>query len=333
MSFNIGDVARLAQVSKATVSAVLNDRPGVSAQTRQRVMEVVKKINYRPNPVARSLSLRTTKSIGLVIKEIDNPYFAKVMKGVFDVCSQRGYTVLLGSSEESPETELQSVETLTEQRVDGLIISPLQASSNDLHYLASLIARRFPLVTLGEVKNYTTNVVDIDNVAASYEAVCYLIKRGHGKIAYFSGPAISAYSQDRLEGYRQAHLDHSLPLHKELVYNCGAYVENGLALGKQVFSGEDRPTAVFCFNDLVAIGVIDSVLALGLRVPDDVAVIGFDDIDFARFTRIPLTTVHVPVHEIGARAAELLIRQLDGNNTTYGEKILLNAHFVKRESA
>ncbi|MDZ7319702.1 MAG: LacI family transcriptional regulator, partial [candidate division KSB1 bacterium] len=174
MKVTIADVARMANVSKATVSAVLNNKPTVSPQTRELVNEVIRHLNYRPNEIARSLSIRRTKCIGLVIKEIDNPYFAKVMKGVFDVCCEMGYTVLLGSSELSPNQELKSVQTLTHRHVDGLIISPLQGDDIDFSYLGNLLRENYPLVMLGSVKNYITNTVDIDNVKAAYEAVSYL---------------------------------------------------------------------------------------------------------------------------------------------------------------
>lgn len=333
MDFNIADVARLANVSKATVSAVINNRPGVSPQTRENVLRIIKKLNYRPNLVARSLSVRATKSIGLVIKEIDNPHFARVIKGVFNFYSRQGYTVILGSSEHSPEKEQLSVEALTNQRVDGIIVSPLQSSQSDFGYLAELIARKYPLVTLGEVKNYATNVVDIDNEAAAHKAVSYLISRGHRKIAYLSGPPFSAHSKDRLRGYQQALIDNGLPIDSRFILDAGPYFENGYSRGKQLFSSDDRPTAVFCYNDLVAIGLIQALQELGLRVPEEAAVIGFDDIDFCRFARIPLTTVHVPAYEIGEKAAELLMRQITNRGNGMVEKILLDAYLVKRDSA
>jgi LacI family transcriptional regulator/LacI family repressor for deo operon, udp, cdd, tsx, nupC, and nupG len=333
MEFNIGDVARLANVSKATVSAVINKRPGVATQTRENVLRIIKKLNYRPNQVARSLSVRATKSIGLVIKEIDNPHFARVIKGVFNFSTRHGYTVILGSSEHSPEKEQLSIEALTNQRVDGIIVSPLQYSESDFGYLAELISRKYPLVTLGEVKNYATNVVDINNEAAAYQAVSFLVSRGHRKVAYFCGPTFSAHSKDRLRGYQQALIDHRVPLDSKMILNAGPYFEDGYSNGKQMFAVDERPTAVFCYNDLVAIGLIHAVLELGLRVPDDVAVIGFDDIDFCRFARIPLTTIHVPAYEIGTRAAELLMRQINNRGNGLVEKNLLEAYLVKRESA
>ncbi len=194
MNITIDDVARMADVSKATVSAVLNDRPGISSHTREKVLHIVKKLNYRPNQIARSLSIQKTKSIGLVIKEIDNPFYAKIMKGVFDKCSDSGYTVLLGSSELTPAQEIKSIETLINQRVDGLIISPLQSAAYDFSYLADLIKNRYPFVTLGSIINYQTNVVEINKVKAAYKAVCYLIHQTQSRIANFFCPSLSTHS-------------------------------------------------------------------------------------------------------------------------------------------
>lgn len=322
----------MANVSKATVSAVLNNKPTVSPQTRELVNEVIRHLNYRPNEIARSLSIRRTKCIGLVIKEIDNPYFAKVMKGVFDVCCEMGYTVLLGSSELSPNQELKSVQTLTHRHVDGLIISPLQGDDIDFSYLGNLLRENYPLVMLGSVKNYITNTVDIDNVKAAYEAVSYLIKLGHTSIAYFSGPAHSAHSQDRLEGYRQAMIDHQLPLQKSYILEVGSYIANSYQVGKRFFSERgDWPTAVFCYNDLVALGLINALTELDMNVPEQVSVIGFDNIEFCEAARVPLTTVLVPAYDIGCTAARLLLRQIAAPKSL-NEKIVLETKLIVRKS-
>jgi len=333
MNITIADVARIANVSKATVSAVLNNRPTVAPRTRQKVLDVIKKLNYRPSGVARSLSIKQTKTIGLVIKEIDNPYFAKIMKGVFDTCSDNGYTVLLGSSELSPQQELKSIETLTSQRADGLIISPLQDENMDFRYLSELIHQKYPLVTLGSVRNHVTNVVDIDNVAAAYQAVRYLIELGHTEIAYFAGPSYSAHSDDRRRGYQQALIDSDLPIRKNFIVPVGSYIENSYELGRDFFAGSDPlPSAVFCYNDLVAIGLIQALLELKIPVPEQVSVIGFDDIDFCRAVQVPLTTVHVPAYQLGRSAADLLIRQIQEPERLLNEKIILETRIVERGS-
>ena len=333
MAVTISDVARLAGVSKAAVSAVLNDRPGISQATRERILEIVNRLNYRPSQVARSLSIRQTRSIGLVIKEIDNPYFSKVMKGVFDTCAEQDFTVLLGSSELSPKKEKQSIDTLVAQRVDGLILASLQGEDVDFSYLSDLIRDHYPLVTMGSIKNYPTSVVEVKNVEGAFEAVNYLIRSGHKRIAYFSGPSHSSHSEDRAEGYRRAFLESRLPFQFKDVVQAGSYIENGYEKGKKFFSGRsDYPSAVFCYNDLVAIGLINALTELGLSVPVDVSVIGFDDIDFVAHFRIPLTTIHVPAYEIGKVAAEMVIGQIAEKGLSKNTKQILDVELIVRNS-
>ncbi len=333
MNITIADVARVANVSKATVSAVINHKSTVAPETRDKVLDVIKRLNYRPSEVARSLSSKKTRCIGLVIKEIDNPYFAKVMKGVFDCCCENGYTVLLGSSELSPNQEMQSIETLLSQRVDGLIISPLQDQETDFLHLADLLRKNGPLVTLGSVKNYSTNVVDIDNVRAANQAVSYLIELGHTEIAYFAGPSYSSHSRDRFLGYQQAFIDHSLPIPRELMIPVGSSIERSYQATKAYLSNAvSLPTAIFCYNDLVAIGLINALLEQGIQVPDEVSVLGFDDIEMVRFLAIPLTTVHVPTNEIGRKATELLIQQIQNPEQSLNEKMILQARLIERKS-
>lgn len=333
MKITIGDVARIANVSKGTVSAVLNDKTTVSTETREKVLRVVKKLNYKPNQVARSLSRRQTKSIGLVIKEIDNPFFAKIMKGVFDVCAKNGFTVLLGSSELSPQQEIQSVETLSNQQVDGLIISPLHGDGADFTYLAELMRQNYPLVMLETVRNFATNVVGVDNIKAAYRATTYLIELGHDQIAYLAGPFYSAHSEYRLEGYKQAHIDHNIPLRKDFIVQAGSNIGDGYRVGTGIFGSDaEKPTAIFCYNDLVAIGLMDALFELEYKVPQDISVIGFDDIPFCESARIPLTTVHMPTYQIGETAADLLLRQIANRNEILNEKIILEAYLVERQS-
>ncbi len=206
----ISDIAKLTNVSTSAVSIVLNNKKGVSEKTRKKILDTIKKYNYNPNHLAKSLAAKETKSIGLIIREIDNPYFAKVMKGVYDTCSRLGYSVLLGSSELCSVRETEIINTLLNKRVDGLLISPLNREEQNYSYLVSLPSKNYPLVLLGEVKNYFTNVVDIDNTNAAYEAVSYLIKLGHTRIACFCGPVHSSHSQIRLEGYKKALINNNI---------------------------------------------------------------------------------------------------------------------------
>lgn len=329
----IEDVARLAGVSKATVSSVINNRPHIAPETRERVLEVIHKLQYRPNRIARSLSAQKTHSLGLVVKQIDNPYFAQIMRGVYDEASLHGYIVLLGSSELSPEKEKHSIDALLQQWVDGLVISPLQGEGADLSYLGMILQTGPPLVFLERIPNFQANTVDIQNARAAEEAVSYLISLGHQRIVYFAGPSYSIHNRERLEGFRKAMADHGLPVPPNAVWPAGVYIEDGYRAGKEVFSQAECPfTAAFCFNDLVAIGVMNAIFEQGLSVPEDVSIIGFDNIAFCDSARVPLTSVRVPTYEMGREAAKLLFRQIQEGETKNPELVILTAELVHRKS-
>ncbi|HLP15577.1 MAG TPA: LacI family DNA-binding transcriptional regulator [Bacteroidota bacterium] len=333
MRITISDIAKLANVSKSAVSIVLNNKPGVSDKTRSKVLETIKKYNYSPNHIAQSLATRETKSIGLITKEINNPYFANVMKGVYDTCSQLGYSVLLGSSELSCEKELEIVNALLGKRVDGLLISPLQNEDSNFAYLSNLLRDNYPLVLLGEVKNYATNSVDIDNFAAAYDAVSYLIKLGHKRIAHLAGSVHSLHGQKRLEGYKQALNDNNLAINKNYIVSVEPNIASGFNAGRQMFSKVvELPTAVFCYNDLVAIGLVNALHQMRIPVPEKVSVIGFDNIDFSQYVQIPLTTIQMPAYEIGKSATTLLIKQIASPGDVLNEKIIMRHELIVRNS-
>jgi len=328
----ISDIAKLANVSKSAVSIVLNNKTGVSEKTRAKVLETIKKYNYNPNQLAQSLASKETKSIGLIIKEIDNPYFSKVMKGVFDACSELGYSVLVGTSELSTDKESEIVNTLLSKRVDGIIISPLKSGELDLSYFSNLFNENIPWVVLGKT-SILGNYVDIDNIKAAYDAVTYLINLGHREIAHIAGPSYSGHGLKRLEGYKQALSDNNIPINSDLIIPVDPYTANGYLAGKELLSLKDQnPTAVFCYNDLVAIGLINSLTENNIKVPDDISIIGFDNIDFSEYLKIPLTTVHMPAYEIGKAAAVLLIKQLSSGSVPLNESVVLEHKIIERNS-
>jgi LacI family transcriptional regulator len=333
-NITIQSVAQRARVSTGTVSAVLNDKPTVASQTRKRVLRVIKKLNFRPNHIARSLIIRKTRTVGLVVKQIDNPYFTKVMRSVLVFFNERGYTVLLGSSELSPAKEQQSVETLLRQRVEGLILSPLQGRGTDTRYISRLIRDQIPIVLLDKVPKIMTNVVDIQNIHAAEEAINYLINLGHKRISYYEGPDYSLHNTERLNGFKQAMAKNNFQLLPSSIRKAGVYIEDGYHTAMKQFSEPGTtPTAIFCFNDLVAIGVMNALFDLNIRVPEDVSVIGFDDIEFCNAVRVPLTSIRVPAFEIGKAAAGLLLTQIENKTKNLKEVIELNAPLVLRASS
>jgi LacI family transcriptional regulator len=330
----ITDVARQAGVSKATVSAVINDSPSVKGSTRDRVLAAIDVLNYRPTQVTRTTA-RKTKCIGLLIKEIDNPYYAEVVLGARAHANQQGYTLLVVSSEGEYDSERRAVELLQAKDVEGLIATPVLDEHADLSHFFELKRRNFPFVLLEEVRGVPASLVDVDNRDASRKAVEYLIRQGHTRIVHFAGPRYSMHSEERLDGVRRACSASHLIFHDDDAIEAGAHLADGYRAALACFrkrTGAARPTAVTCYNDLVAIGVCRAFHELGIRIPDDVSVIGFDDIPLLEYLPVPLTTVRMPKAAMGEVAAQMLIRHIESRTVIPPQKLLLEAELVTRES-
>jgi LacI family transcriptional regulator, galactose operon repressor len=330
----ITDVARQAGVSKATVSAVINDSASVKGSTRDRVLSAIDVLNYRPSQTTRTTT-RKTKSIGLLIKEIDNPYYAEVVLGARAHANEQGYTLLVASSEGEVDAERRAVELMQAKDVEGLIATPVLDEHADLSHFFELKRRNFPFVLLEEVRGVPASLVDVDNREASRKAVEYLIRQGHTRIVHFAGPSYSMHSEERIDGVRHAcSASHLIFTDRDIVV-AGAHLADGYEAALASFKkrgGSSRPTAVTCYNDLVAIGVCRALRELGLRVPDDVSVIGFDDIPLLEYLPTPLTTVRMPKAEMGAVAARMLIRHIESRTAIPPQKVVLDAELVVRRS-
>lgn len=333
----IRDVAEWAGVSNATVSNVINEKGKVSESTRKEVLEAIEALNYRPNASAqRKLQSRGPKSIGLVIKEIHNPYFADVVVEAQETAQEEGYEIMLSSSEGRHDTEGQIVNLLVEKDVDGIIINPLNDRDVDLSHLFNLKRRNIPFVLLEEVHGLKANLVDIDNVQAAREATGYLFDLGHENIVHFAGPKYSMHSDERVEGFRQAFFDtHQIYSNDYVVRVGGAHMENGYRTGLEYFEGmpaSERPTAVNCYNDLVAIGLLRALRELDIDVPGEVSVTGFDNIETCDYAPVPLTSMGVPTAKMGRAATEMLVRQIEGSDQERPEVMNLEAEMTVRAS-
>ena len=331
----ITDVARQAGVSKATVSAVLNETGAVKAATRERVLAAIERLNYRPTQVSRRAVERKDRSIGLIIKEHDNPYYARVIDGIRACTEPRGYTLLVVSSGGDYESERRAVELLRAKEVDGIIMTPVMDEHADLAHLFELKRRNFPFVLLEEVRGIRASLVDVDNVVASRHAVEHLIALGHTRIVHFAGPSYSAHTTERVDGVRHAYSASHLAFADDAIVTAGAHLEDGYRAGLAYFSAcppESRPTGVTCYNDLVAVGLYRALTELGLRVPDDVSVVGFDDIPLAEYLTVPLTTIRMPKERMGALAAQMLIEQIESQTVVPLQRETLQAMLVERAS-
>ena len=333
----IEDVADHAGVSKSTVSAVINDRDVVKDSTRQRVLEAIEALNYRPRGSARRrFQSPVGESFGFVIKEADNPYYSEVQAGIQSVATENGYLTFVCSSEGRFEDEKEIVKQFSNKDLDGLIITPILNEETDLSHIFELKRNNIPFVLLEGVQGIQANLVDIDNVQASGRAVRHLIELGHEHIVHFGGPKYSKHSSERIEGVHRAFSRSPLIFGDENVVRVGDSWTDGYRTACSFFSEEgpsaEAPTAITCYNDLVALGVLKGLREMGWDVPEDISVVGFDDLKLLDYVSIPLTTIHVPKREMGKRAADLLLHQIQENETDSPQRISLDAELVVRST-
>jgi LacI family transcriptional regulator len=302
----IRDVARRAGVSPSTVSRFLTGITPVSAAKRERVGRAIRRLGFRPNALARGLKQRRSYSIGLLIPDITNPYFAEAAKGVEEAAQQGGFAVLLCDSENDPARESRYLELLRERQVDGLIY----VTAGDGASLRRLWRGR-PLVVMDrEVPGLATDSVTTDNERGAYEITRILLQHGHRRVAFLAGPQRLAPARLRLRGYRRALRELKIPAEAGLIRQGDFTVEGGRAAMEALLRHSPRPTAVVASNDVMALGAVQTIEEAGLRVPAHISVVGFDDIPVAALVRPPLTTVAQPVRQMGEVAVQLLLAGL-----------------------
>jgi len=307
----IKDVARAAGVSINTVSRALNAKPDVSPETRRQVLEVAKRLNYMPNKLARGLRSNRTGVIGVIVADIANPFFSAVVKGMGKAAKELGYSIILQDTGENYENEEEAIQIMISEQVDGLLITPVQTEKRTIRILQEsnipfvLVARHF--------SDADTDYVVADDVQGGYLATTHLIERGHEKIAFINGPSYNSSAIERFQGYKKALAEHDIELNEKLIRNGALTMEDGYTHGKALLMGHDsRPTALFTFSDFVALGAMKAVHEVGLRIPDDIAIVGYDDIAFAFCLEVPLTTVRVLKRQLGEEAISVLEKKIDG---------------------
>jgi LacI family transcriptional regulator len=327
----MADVAREAGVSLMTVSRVINDKDGVSAATRRRVWAIVERLDYRPSGIARGLATQRTGTLGLVVPDVANPFFADVARGVEHVAHAEGYNVFLCNTEEDPRRELAVLQSLEEKRVDGVVLCSSRLGEEELR--ASLA--RHPATVLVNRRLEGERVVGavlLDDAAGGRLVVGHLLEGGHRAVGLLAGPPASHSGRQRAQGYRAALAAAGLLPRPAWQVSCGANVDAGQRAARDLLAGHPELTALFCYNDLVAVGALQACTDLGLRVPDDVAVTGFDDIRLAALVTPPLTTCRVPRYDLGARATRLLLDRVAGRRES-AEEVVLELALVTRASA
>jgi len=301
-------VAERANVSVTTVSHVINETRPVSDELRQRVLAAMDELGYQPNLLARSLRQGKTHTIGMIIPDNANPFFAEMSRGVEDTSFEQGYSVILCNSDSNLDKELLYANVLAEKRVDGILFV---AAGLSTERILDLQARRMPLVVVDrDLPEAAVDSVLTDNAQGGWLATHHLVELGHHRIGCITGPSDITPSAERITGYRQALDESGLPVDKALIVRGDFQYDSGYQAASQLLQMDDPPTAIFACNDLMAIGVMSAALKLGLHIPADLSVIGFDDVRLASFANPPLTTIVQPKYEIGVIATTMLLERM-----------------------
>jgi LacI family transcriptional regulator len=330
MATTIKDIAEETGVSYATVSRALNDKYGVKPGTREKILTVARARGYTPNGIARGLVRKQTHSIGLIIPDISNPFFPQVASGVEDGAKEKGYSVFLCNTNYESDQEARYLQLLIEKRVDGIILaSGFQASDT----INPLLMGSLPIVSLcTRFENVNNSFVVIDNERGGFIATKHLIEQGYPSVGYIGTQGDGLSQGQRFKGYLQALEKFNIPFDDRFVFSGDLKRETGYEITKRLIAGQHFPRALFVENDLMALGAIQGIKESGLRVPDDIAVVGFDDIAFASFPEIGLTTVRQPKYEMGKMAVNILLDSII-ESTKEPKKHILEPKLIIRTSS
>ena len=327
----ITDVAEQAGVSIQTVSRVINNRPEVSPETRQRIQATINELGYQPFVNARGLAAKRTYTLGLVTADFSDFWFSHVVTGAEKEAQKRGYCFMLGNSTCDPEDEPIFLKLLTERHVDGILFVRGNCE-NEYNHLLRLSEFGVPVVTTGHhLPDVGLSMVDVNNVGGGYKATEYLIGLGHNQIAMITGPSDWKSVNDRSEGYLQALQTAGISADQDLILEGSWLHQNGYEKTKLLLERSKPFTAIFAHNDRIARGAIHALYEAGFKVPDDFSVIGYDDIPEAEFSDPPLTTIRQPMDEIGQAATNLLIKMIEDLIVT-PEQIMFETTLIVRSS-
>lgn len=328
------EIADRAGVSVGTVSNVINGTAAVSAERRERVLAAIRELDYQPNHVARSLKLRKTRMLGMVISDITNPFFPQLVRGAEDAALKNSYLLVTFNTDDNVEREKRVLSVLRQRRVDGVLLVVAPSAGDDGH-IRGILDSGMPIVCLDRLPaGIEVDSVSVDNVAGARDCVRHLISMGHRRIAILTGPRAVQTAAERLQGYREALIQAGIPADPGLVLEGDFRSESGYRLGRALLAGSDRPTAVFVCNNMMALGLLRALTELGLNCPRDVAVASFDDFPLAEAFQPRMTAVAQPAYSIGYRGAELLIARIEGRPAEpRPSRIRLATQLLVRESS
>jgi DNA-binding LacI/PurR family transcriptional regulator len=326
----IKDVAREAGVSVGTASQALRESPAVRDATRRRVQVVAKRLRYQPSALARGLVTRRTHTVGLLISDIANPFFIRAVRAIEDVAQENGYNVILCNTDEDAAKETQYLRVLMEKRVDGIILATTAGSRQ---MVRDVRWRRIPLVLFDrELPGVATDLVKVDGVTGGRLATEHLLRLGHRRIAIIHGPVVRSTGAERLQGYLDALRAAGLQPDPTLIREGNFKQESGRVLARQLLALTPRPSALFCTNNLMTVGALQTLGEQGVRMPKDLSLIGYDDMEWWTLTHPPLTTVGQPVYELGREAMRLLLAQIEAPGRRRPQRVVLKPELLTRAS-
>jgi LacI family transcriptional regulator len=326
----IRDIARAAGVSITAVSRALNNKGELSPQKRERVLDAAQKLRYTPSAVARALVSGSTRTLGVVVTDNTSPVYAQVLRGIEEVANAAGYGLLFANSADSQEKALRCLAMLQAKQVDGLLWTPVQSDRRDIELLQQSGA---PFVLLlRHFADLQNDHVVLDNVHGGYLVTSHLLEQGHRSIGHIAGPEHISSARDRCAGYRRALKKFDIPVDDSLVCPAPFTIEGGYEAANRLLDQQHRPTAIVAATDLQAVGVFKACRERGLRIPDDLALTGGDDIELADYLAVPLTSFSSSVRDIGARGAEIVIARIQGQDLPRQQVVLKPRLIVRRSS-
>jgi len=334
MATTIKDIAKRAGVSHSTVSRALHNNALISVETADRIRKIAREMGYQPSAAARSLKTNRTQVLGVIVSSIADPFFGEILNGIEVRAQELGYSLFIAASQHDPQKEREIVQTMMEQRTDGVIIC---SSSFSVEQADQLLSHGFPVVVVnnqaGESFNYS---IYHDDVAGSKQITQHLISLGHQRIAYLGNEQSGQTTLDRLNGYKQALGEAGISVNESLIYHVhGGDPALGAESARYFLTMDNKPTAIMCFNDTLAIGVLKGCQKMGVTIPGDISVTGFDNITFSNFTCPSLTTFDQPKHSMGIEAAQLLLDLLRsdiGDSTNLPKVKVLQGKLLVRQS-
>lgn len=334
MPASIKDIAKIAGVSHTTVSRALHDNPLISEQTKDHIKKIATEIGYQPSVAARSLKTNRSQALGVIVSHIADPFFSEILQGIDDIAQDNGYSLFIAAAQNNPDRERAIIQSMREHRVDGVILCSPQLTSEQSSQLQSY---NIPIVAINnQGSNDYTYSISHDDVDGSRQACEHLIGLGHARIAYLGDHLSGRTTRERLAGFQQVMEKHALSIPHEYIYEvAGNSALQGFEAVDYFLSLDDRPTAIICYNDMMAAGVLKGLHLAGLHVPVDLSVTGFDNILYSDYTEPPLTTIDQPKRFLGAEAAKMMVKRLNTTSATTanaGESKKLKGMLLIRQS-